>query len=340
MWHVQDVTESDEDLWVVSSVGAHLLAWARREGMDLQTAIDSGALEPQAFSAGGRVPARSMQSLWASLVTVSTDPAFALRSGAAAAPAIIPVLGPTMVASSSIFSAMSKLAEHHGVVSNSASVALERDGDEVRLRCRWRGGIERESPWIVESAASHWVVFQEALTGDVFTPKRIVFPFERPAHGARHTEFFGCDIQYGGEFLLVAWAAADADRGFLTHDPMVLRYLDEALVALPRDRTKLSHRVLALLTQIERPASVSATTVAEHFAVSTRSFQRKLAAEGLSYRMIADRALRKRAEGWLADKSLSIDEVVWRLGYAKRSSFHRAFVRWNGVTPALWRTMT
>lgn len=309
--------------------------------MDLDDVLQSGSVDPQLFAVPGqRIPVAAMQSLWVSLAAVSTDPGFALRSGAAAAPAIIPVLGAAMVASPSIYSAMGKLAEHHGVVSNASDVALERDGEEVRLRCQWRGGIGRETPWIVESAASHWVVFQEALTGDVFTPKRVVFPFERPAHTERHEEFFGCDIEYEGDSLVVVWTRADAERTFLTYDPTALRVLDEALVGMPRDSDNLSHRVFAFLMAAERPGRISAASVAERFTVSTRSFQRKLAEEGFSYRVIADRALRKRAEGWLTDKSLSIDDVVWRLGYAKRSSFHRAFVRWNGETPALWRAKT
>lgn len=40
------------------------------------------------------------------------------------------------------------------------------------------------------------------------------------------------------------------------------------------------------------------------------------------------------AMGMLADKSLSIDEIAFRLGFASDRGFRKAFKRWSGKTPA------
>jgi AraC-like DNA-binding protein len=40
----------------------------------------------------------------------------------------------------------------------------------------------------------------------------------------------------------------------------------------------------------------------------------------------------------LVDSSLDVRHIADMLGYADPSAFTRAFRRWSGTTPALWRT--
>jgi AraC-like DNA-binding protein len=79
------------------------------------------------------------------------------------------------------------------------------------------------------------------------------------------------------------------------------------------------------------------TAVARALARSARSLQRQLAAEGVSYQQLVDLTRKDAAERYLADSSLPIGEVAYLLGYSEAAAFHRAFKRWNGVTPAAFR---
>jgi AraC-like DNA-binding protein len=46
---------------------------------------------------------------------------------------------------------------------------------------------------------------------------------------------------------------------------------------------------------------------------------------------------RKTAEKCVADFSLSIGEIAYLVGYSEPAAFHRAFKRWTGVTPQVFR---
>ena len=49
-------------------------------------------------------------------------------------------------------------------------------------------------------------------------------------------------------------------------------------------------------------------------------------------------AARKEAAGrYLAEPSLAIGEVAYLVGYSEPAPFHRAFKRWYGVTPDVFR---
>jgi len=71
--------------------------------------------------------------------------------------------------------------------------------------------------------------------------------------------------------------------------------------------------------------------------MSVRSLNRVLNAEGTSYRESLDTLRRELAERHLAGDHLSIGEVGYLLGFSELSSFHRAFKRWTGRTPARFR---
>lgn len=77
--------------------------------------------------------------------------------------------------------------------------------------------------------------------------------------------------------------------------------------------------------------------IARDLSMSTRTLQRRLAAEGLSYDDLGDDVRRAAAERLLADASLSVGEVGYLLGFSEPSAFHRAFRRWHDLTPAAFR---
>jgi AraC-like DNA-binding protein len=77
--------------------------------------------------------------------------------------------------------------------------------------------------------------------------------------------------------------------------------------------------------------------VARALAVSTRSLQRQLTAEGVSYRELLEATRKDAAERYLANSSLPIGEIAFLLGYSDVAAFHRAFKRWNNSTPLTFR---
>ena len=99
----------------------------------------------------------------------------------------------------------------------------------------------------------------------------------------------------------------------------------------------LSTRVHGALSARLRRGIPPIRIIARDLAMSTRTLQRRLAAEGQSYDDIADAARRAAAERLLADASLSVGEVGYLLGFSEPSAFHRAFRRWHDMTPAAFR---
>jgi AraC-like DNA-binding protein len=76
---------------------------------------------------------------------------------------------------------------------------------------------------------------------------------------------------------------------------------------------------------------------AEIARASVRTLHRRLAAEGLTYGRLVDQARFDAARDLLRQPCCSLVEVSLRLGYSDQAHFTRAFRRWTGVPPGLWR---
>lgn len=84
-----------------------------------------------------------------------------------------------------------------------------------------------------------------------------------------------------------------------------------------------------------RPPSLE--SVAERMAVTPRTLIRRLKQEGESYQNILDLLRQEYAGRMLADAGLGIADIATRLGYTESPNFTRAFRRWHGISPAVWR---
>lgn len=78
--------------------------------------------------------------------------------------------------------------------------------------------------------------------------------------------------------------------------------------------------------------------VAEKLSMSVRNLQIYLKREGASYTKLLNEIRKDRAVNYLKDKSISIDETAYILGFSETSAFYRAFKKWTGFTPGEFRT--
>lgn len=77
--------------------------------------------------------------------------------------------------------------------------------------------------------------------------------------------------------------------------------------------------------------------IAESLNMSSRTLKRKLSLEDISFQKIKDSEHLKKSVYLLAFSNDSIDSIAEKLGYSDASNFSKAFLRWNGCSPAEYR---
>jgi AraC-like DNA-binding protein len=77
--------------------------------------------------------------------------------------------------------------------------------------------------------------------------------------------------------------------------------------------------------------------VSEQLHITERTLRRRLSAEGTDFRTIFDNIRNTLAQNYLSNTSLSVVDIAYLLNYGEATNFHRAFQRWNGITPNEYR---
>jgi AraC-like DNA-binding protein len=94
------------------------------------------------------------------------------------------------------------------------------------------------------------------------------------------------------------------------------------------------HQLVASLLQL---GMLQLALAAEAAGMSERSFQRYLAESGLTFSALVEDARFELAARMLADPAVKVIDVSSELGYSDSANFTRAFRRWSGVPPQIYR---
>jgi AraC-like DNA-binding protein len=78
-------------------------------------------------------------------------------------------------------------------------------------------------------------------------------------------------------------------------------------------------------------------SVAEALSMSAPTLRRRLLEKGTTFSLLLDEVRRDLAEQHLRDRQRTVTELASLLGFAHVPTFHRAFRRWTGITPAQHR---
>lgn len=112
-----------------------------------------------------------------------------------------------------------------------------------------------------------------------------------------------------------------------------LEYPLEQSLRLVENFGSMTSRVVSVLSQTSLTDKTRINSIAARMGVGVRDLQLKLKSEGTTFKEIRETLLKQIALEYLADRTLTIQEISYRLGYSNVSGFHRAFSRWTGKTP-------
>jgi AraC-like DNA-binding protein len=188
-----------------------------------------------------------------------------------------------------------------------------------------------EARFVLEGGVGLMARLIQALCGADWRPAEVRLSHRRPQDASRHAAFFGAPVTFGATENALLFPVADLDR------PVVGARRRGAGDGPPPDRTPtivLVRKQVAVRLGLD---SVEVTDIAADLGLSKRTLVRRLAGEGVTCRQIVDDVRYDRARHLLRVSGARMTEIAGALGYPNQSSFSRAFRRWAGMPPAVWR---
>jgi AraC-like DNA-binding protein len=219
---------------------------------------------------------------------------------------------------------------------NDAPYALEIREDEDPVRVIFHG--TRDS-LTFEFGVSLVVLHLREETENRLNAACVNFT-HRPDDVAEMQQALGCPVRGGDNWNGFALSREAWGLPMRRRDPILRgvleRHAKEVIVRLPADDDVTGEIRRVIMSRIPQ-GETEIQSVARSLATSSRSLQRRLSAAGTSYQELLDSTRREAATRYLQDRRLSIGEVAYLLGYSEPPAFHRAFKRWNGITPQEFR---
>lgn len=96
-------------------------------------------------------------------------------------------------------------------------------------------------------------------------------------------------------------------------------------------------RVRAELIPVEGGGYPNLEQVAERLHLSSRSLKRRLLAQDTTFLQLLKDSRLRDARQLLEHSAMSVQAISERLGYTNPANFSRAFQRWTGEAPSVWR---
>ena len=150
---------------------------------------------------------------------------------------------------------------------------------------------------------------------------------------------FGCPIRYGADRNALSFDRELLDRpterSDLAYHALIRRFITSARAELEGG---FAEDVRAEVARQMELGHCTLESVAQSLRLPPRSLQRRLHAEGLSFRDLVDEWRRARALSLVTNTRLPLSEVSDALGYSEQSVFTQAFRRWYGGTPQRYRS--
>ncbi|MDP9808116.1 AraC-like DNA-binding protein [Rhizobium tibeticum] len=233
---------------------------------------------------------------------------------------------------------MARIARFNRLCSPDRLCFEERDG-KVSVTIEWPAGTEPEPPLSVDASFALLLELGRRGTGRHLRP--ISLELRRPNPGTdRHAIYFDCPIHFGAKRDRMVLNAPDLDLPFPGHNPELLKMLTPALANAVREieaQATLGELVKGALKRAMASGRPDIGAVARELGLSERTLQRRITAQGATFRALLTEARQELGSQLLSDPSIDTEEVAFLLGYQDANSFYRAFREWENMTPGHWR---
>lgn len=317
---------------------------AESAGVDITRLFDKASLNPAILDTDdGRIDGEQLQHFIHLLVEQTRNPVLGLETGDFVQPGTYSVLGYITMSCATLGEAVARIAPFEKLVGDMGTTRLAVNGDEITLawNCNYDDPIVQ--PHLVDNVFSSWVNYARWLSdNDTASPSLVRLKRQSPGEKLEraYQSRWHCPVQFGADENSITLKKELLDTRLRQPDPLLRKTLEAhaltQLASLDTD-SDLTSKVKQSIQQQLVHGITRQDMVADDLGMTSRTLQRKLSQEGVSYQKLLDEVRLKMAEDYLLNSELPIPEIALRLGYSETTSFHRKFKAVKGKTPGEFR---
>ena len=291
-----------------------------------------------------RIPCTTMATVWSAAMDQTGEPNLAMKLGVERIFGANRTTNLIMESSSTVLESFQLAARYSVLVADVMDVEIGESEGTVYIEFRptptWAEQPERVQLDCLAITYLSAVTSLQSLLGTEQAPSVLWLRFPRPAIAAAWEAALGCEVTFDAPANRIGFPAELTRRPIATGDPALKaalrQYADDLAESFASDPACSGEVMATIARELGRelgPETPSVVAMASELSMSPRSLQRRLRAEGQTYRGLVERVRLDLAERYLQNGAHSVERVAELVGYADGSSFVRAFKRSKGQPP-------
>lgn len=253
-------------------------------------------------------------------------------------PGVTSLLVGRMLLCETLYDALAAFCASHELIVPSLKISLVRRGDSVSMRWNFPGRNTELHQIALECTVVTYHTIFAWLIDQPLPVLRVSAPEGRKNSASTLLRALNAPVIYSGEGLEVQIPKAASESPIKQVD--IRQWQDGVYKILcaaamePREQEvtgQFTNKVRSALLH-----GLGQKQIAAKWGLSTKTISRRLAQEGYSFRRLRDDIRMEKAAS-LIHAGLSVEEIGYLVGYEDPRSFRRAFVRWFGLSPSVYR---
>jgi AraC-like DNA-binding protein len=285
------------------------------------------------------ITTEEMFALYGAIHEISGDPAIGLKLGSEERIERYDPIAIAALYTRSFGDALDRMARYKRLTCPE-EIRIVPHGKECAVQFVWLLAGKAEPATLIDACFAWIVAIARRGIGHSVHPKRV--EFQRPEANRRlYEDHFACPVKFGARHNMLLFRSEDLAQPFLTHNPDLLEMVApqlEAELTQQLAHKSLKEQVKGILKKFLAGQRPRLEDVAVELRISTRTLQRRLLAERMTFQNVVEEARRELAKHYLLESALELNETAYLLGYEDPNSFFRAFHRWEGTSPGEWRS--
>jgi AraC-like DNA-binding protein len=325
-----------------------ILNYAHSKGIDSERLLTNAGIAPSSLTrSDNKLPVSAYFAVLDEAIRQTLDPFFGLHMGEFFEWRDLPNhgyimnLGYIMASCQTVGHAMKKASAYLGFLGGPFNSEMISTDKQTTIRFTPLHTEQQNISHSIDEALSSFVKIVRSITQKNIHPREVRLPHPSPVHTGEYKRIFSCPVYFNRATTALVFHTRDLSVPIRSITSATLKALPSPPTeTIYKDIEKLkeySQKISFLLYDHLQKGSPCIKQVAKELGMSVRCLQMKLSKEGETFSKIVKDVRKELAKTYLIEKSYSIDEITYLLGFSDPSVFHRAFKNWTGVTPGQYR---
>ena len=329
-----------EPITVSASVLAHMFLYLESLKVDIDAFLRSLDIEPETVrSPDAYLPVETYLRIQDEAAEYVNDPYLGLHMGEFAQPGSWSILGYLMMNCKTLGEAFEKSGRYQRIIGNLITGRAEFGLGKVRVVYFTPPHAPEMSRHCFDSTFSSSVRMARNLSGLPLNPLEVNFIYPEPKSRAEYARIFNCPVRFDQKDNSMTLDLRMGSLPVRMANPALLehfeQYAQDFVAQLERNDATTQAVTKIILAQLD-DESLSIEKVAREMAVSVRTLQKRLEAEGVVFSDLL-RDIRQRLAKKYLRENYSVEQITYLLGFSEPSVFRKTFKKWLGVTPREYR---